>query len=164
MTVVKRIHKTKTVYLCGPIAGCTTEDMHGWRNRIKSHMALHYNNTELVGFGKVDSILHPLFHYLDPTDRVYTFEEEEDPNITKEIILNDKYYISQSDILVANMSMLKKYKCTGSTMEIIYAYGLGKYVLTIVDPEAPISPWTRYHTTTIVRSEQEAIDVLRKLA
>jgi len=164
MTIVNRLRKMKAIYLCGPIAGCTEEDMRGWRERIKNHVSLQKSETFTWPERNIAEVeLTSLFHYLDPTDRVYTEAEESDAIIAKEIVLNDKYYISQSDIVLANLSQLGKYKCVGSIMEIIYSYGLGKYVITIMDPETPVSPWISYHSTRVVHSEQEAVDVLREL-
>ena len=160
MTVVQKSRKTKEIYLAGPMSGCTHEDMHGWRERIKNHSDLHEHTLEKTVFSSV--IAMPLFHYLDPSDRFYDEIAEMDLKVCREIVMGDKADISSADIVLANLSQLGKYSCVGTLMEVIYAYGLGKYVVTITNPDRPLSPWIVYHSTRIVHSEQAAVDVVRR--
>jgi hypothetical protein len=163
MTVLKHhISKTKTIYLCGPIDGCTPEEMHGWRDRIKYSVFLRNTIFESGAAGLAAHV--PAFYYQDPTDRVYALKEGQDTEIIKELVLRDKFSIEQSDIVVANLSLLGKYRCVGSIMEIMHSFTHGKFVLTIAPLKGTVSPWIAYHSAKVVTSEDEAISVLANLA
>jgi hypothetical protein len=133
----------KTIYLGGPIAGCTREDMHDWREVLKWQGAYS-------------------FLFRDPTDRVYP-ETKVDHFLIKKIVTEDKVDIAASDILVQNISQLNKYRCVGTIQEIMYGWDMGKYVIVIVDPDDNVSPWVTYHCHKIVHSVEEAYEAMKEV-
>lgn len=138
--------KIYTGYLCGPIAGCNDSEAKDWRDWIKS------NCNEI--------------NWLDPLRRDYRAAGLSDNNeggmpwwVVKEIVELDKIDIAQSDVLLANM--LPDKTKTGSNMEIIYAWTLGKLVVIVHDPNKPVSPWHRYHAQKIVGTLEEALEYIK---
>ena len=124
------------VYLGGPIKDCTDEEIHEWREYVKNH-AIHYR-------------------CYDPTRR--DFRNRKIENVDKEIVELDKIEICKSDILLANL-LLKK-PMVGTTMEIIYAWDRGKYVILIHPENERISPWYRYHAHKIVHTLDGGIQAI----
>ena len=72
----------KTIYLCGPINGCSDDEATGWRERVKG------------SFGK-----HEEVRFLDPMRRDYRGRENE-PGIAQEIVDGDLQDIQESDVLL----------------------------------------------------------------
>ena len=140
--------KVKTrIYLCGPIAGCTDNEAHDWRDAVTE---------ETEGWAKC----------LDPMRRDYrgkgfvNINDEGMPDsIVKEIVELDKRDISSCDVLLGNL--LPDKKMVGSNMEIIYAWTLGKLVVLVVPEGKPVSPWHRYHAHKIVHNFQDALDYIQ---
>jgi hypothetical protein len=69
----------KTIYLCGPINGCTDAEANDWRELVK--------------------VRAPYFEYLNPMRRDYRGKEAESVN---EIVTLDKIDIANSDALLVN--------------------------------------------------------------
>jgi hypothetical protein len=136
----------KTIYLCGPIAGCSDSEAHNWRDWVKE---------QTRGWAEC----------LDPMRRDYRGKGLADENdrmpdsIVKEIVELDKVDIVNANILLANM--LPDKSKTGSNMEIIYAWGLGKLVIIVLPKNLPISPWHRYHAQKIFHTLDDAIEYIR---
>lgn len=120
----------KTVYLCGPINGCTDEGANGWRDFVINRA--------------------PQFEYLNPMRRDY--RGKEDYNFD-EIVELDKIDIANSDALLVNYDK----PSVGTSMEVYIAFTTGKLVVVVARLDAAISPWLRYHSHRIVRSLDEAI-------
>ena len=117
-----------SVYLCGPINGCTDGECNNWRSLIKEH----FDNT------------------IDPMRRDYRGRESESVN---EIVELDKLDVINADFILASCPK----PSVGTSMEIFYAWTLGKPVVSVVPKGAPISPWLRYHSTKIVQTFTDAI-------
>lgn len=128
------ISNSLTVYLAGPINGCTDEEAKGWRDRV---------------VGAVDGVT-----FIDPMERDY--RGAEDANVD-EIVDKDKQCIDQCDILLANVWK----PSVGTAMEIMWAYERGLEVVLINESDGPMSPWLRYHSNCCLRSIDEAIEMLR---
>jgi nucleoside 2-deoxyribosyltransferase len=124
----------KTVYLCGPINGCTDAECTDWRE-----------------FAKVNLTCDTL----DPMARDYRGRELE-PGIAAEIVENDKADIDKSDILLVNYTK----PSVGTSMEILWAWLAHKPVIIVCEPSAVLSPWLIYHSTKTVHSMREACDWL----
>lgn len=135
--------KLKTLYLSGRMAGCTDEEMHGWRNRVK----------KLYG--------GPC---LDPTDRDYR-KVELTMDIVKKIVEDDKKDIRNSDIILVYYES----PSVGTSMEIAYAYELEsvgngyKHIVVINENEERLSPWLIYHSDYIFTDMEKAINFIKKL-
>lgn len=122
-----------TIYLCGPIAGCSDEECREWRDYVKER---HSN-------------------CIDPMKR--DFRGLGAINHDKVIVELDKRDIRNSDVLLVNPFK----SSVGTSMEMIYAWELGKAVVTVM-PDYQISPWLKYHSTIIVDSLDEALDKIHR--
>lgn len=130
-----------TVYLSGPIGHCTPEQVHSWRDKFTA------------AWGK------PFVR--DPTDRVYTVEQNY--SHANEIVVNDKNDINDSQVVLVNISDPPVgFQMWGTPMEIIYSWQQGREVIIITDNIATLSPWVVYHMDHAVTSVEEAIAYLEK--
>jgi nucleoside 2-deoxyribosyltransferase len=111
------------IYLCGPINGCTDEECKDWREAVKAKWP--------------DAI--------DPMRRDYRGKEDES---VKQIVELDKIDIMNSDVVMVNYDK----PSVGTSMEILYAFERGKFVVIVADHGSRISPWLRYHSHAIVGS------------
>jgi nucleoside 2-deoxyribosyltransferase len=122
------------VYLCGPINGCTDSEATIWREIVK----LDFPNA------------------IDPMVRDYRGREHED---YREIVDLDKRDVRNADAILVNYSK----PSVGTSMEVFYAWTLGKPVIVWCSADAVISPWLRYHSTAIVHTLDGAREKLRQL-
>lgn len=119
----------KTVYLCGPINGCTDEECRDWREYVKT-----------LWSGPT----------LDPMRRDYRGKEDQSVD---EIVELDKIDVMDSDVILVNYDK----PSVGTSMEILYAFERGKLVVVVAQEGARISPWMRYHSHAIVSSFKDAV-------
>jgi nucleoside 2-deoxyribosyltransferase len=108
-----------SVYLAGPISGCTELEMFDWRRDLIRRM--------------------PNTTFADPTVRDY--RGIEDANVVA-IVEQDKADIDGCEIVVAYCPR----PSVGTSMEVLYAWERSKHVIVWVPPGAPVSPWLRYHS------------------
>lgn len=125
-----------TLYLCGPINGCTDAECNDWRTAAKELWA-----------GPT----------LDPMRRDYRGREDES---VREIVELDKIDIVRSDAILVNYPG----PSTGTDMEILFSWEHAKPVVVVVPTGNRISPWLRYHSHAIVHSFEEGVRVARDLA
>jgi hypothetical protein len=119
------------------MANVTEGEMHGWRERIKTKLG--------------DS-----FQFRDPTRRIY--RGKLNPEMRRMIVANDKVDMHYCDILLADIrDLYKGVVMVGTLQEIIYAYMIGKHVVTINNPNDSLSPWVSEHSHRIVHSEDDAV-------
>ena len=118
------------VYLCGPINGRSDDDCNGWREQAKQRLA----------------------DTLDPMDRDYRGRELE-PGIAAEIVENDKNDITLCDVLLVYFDK----PSVGTSMEIYFAWQLGKRIVLVDKSDKPLSPWLVYHCPTIAKSLENGI-------
>ncbi|RYG85081.1 MAG: hypothetical protein EON59_12960 [Alphaproteobacteria bacterium] len=123
---------TKTIYLCGPINGCTDEECKDWRAYVASKWQ-----------GRC----------IDPMVRDYRGREAE---AFREIVELDKIDVAQSDVILVNYDK----PSVGTSMEILYAWQLGKLVVVVCSADAVISPWLRYHSHRLEYSFDAALAFL----
>lgn len=123
------------VYLAGPINGCTDEECNDWRQYVIDH----YKG-----------------ECLNPMVRDYRGREAE---CFEEIVENDKKDITECETVLV---MYEK-PSVGTSMEILYAHDRDKPVILICRKDAVISPWLRYHSSTILHTLDEAISYLNDL-
>lgn len=120
----------KTIYLCGPINGCTDEECTSWRELVK---------------GLWDGPT------LDPMRRDYRGRGHE---ASTEIVELDKVDVSDSDVLLVNYEK----PSVGTSMEVLYAWERGKVVVVVsAKGAAGLSPWLTYHAHHIATSFADAI-------
>lgn len=124
----------KTIYLCGPINGCSDEECQNWRSFIK---------TKWEG------------QCLDPMRRDYRGREHESVN---EIVELDKIDVTNSDVILVNYDK----PSVGTSMEVLYAFERGKLVVVVAPSHAVISPWLVYHSHKILPTFPAALDFIRE--
>lgn len=125
------------VYLSGAMAGCTMQEMTGWRNAVKR-------------------ALPNIFCY-DPTDRVYG-KTHFNPD---EIVIQDKKQIEDSDILFLNVPD-KERMSWGSAMEVYFAWERRKHVIVVWQPNIIVSAWVEYHANKVVKTLSEGVQAIRE--
>jgi nucleoside 2-deoxyribosyltransferase len=116
------------VYLCGGINGLSDSNCIDWREYAKARL---------------------LHGALDPMRRDYRGKEDESVN---EIVKGDLDDIERCPILLVNATR----PSWGTAMEIVYAFGLGKRIVSWVG-DSRVSPWLRYHSSSIHASLDAAI-------
>lgn len=94
----------KTIYLCGPINGCSNSECSEWRELVKT-------------WG---------FETLDPMRRDYRGKED---GCVKEIVELDKIDVVNSDIILVNYAR----PSVGTSMKILYAFERGKLIIVVSD-------------------------------
>lgn len=125
-----------TIYLAGPINGCTDEQANDWRTYVKEN----WDGSTL-----------------DPMRRDYRGREDE---CVDEIVELDKVDVEQCGIFLANCPQ----PSYGTAMEIFYAWQARKPVIVIHPADKAVSPWIRYHSDTVVHSLDEALSAARRLS
>jgi nucleoside 2-deoxyribosyltransferase len=128
-----------SVYLCGPINGCTDEEASTWRDWF-------INELQSIGTWAID-----------PMRRDYRGKEAD---TYREIVDLDKRDVRDADIILVNYDK----PSVGTSMEVFYAWTLGKPVIVWCRPDAVISPWLRYHSTAIVHSKDAALNKIREMS
>jgi nucleoside 2-deoxyribosyltransferase len=123
----------KSIYLCGPINGCTDEECRDWREFIK---------TQWPG------------RCIDPMVRDYRGRETE---AYREIVELDKIDVADADIILVNYDK----PSVGTSMEVLFAWQIGKRVIVVCRDDAVISPWLRYHAHHICHSWDDALTIAK---
>lgn len=118
-----------TIYLCGPINGCTDAEANDWRALVKE---LWSGST------------------IDPMRRDYRGREAEN---VRDIVELDKIDVLSSDVVLVNYDK----PSVGTAMEVLYAFERGKLVIVVAREGASISPWLRYHSHRICQSFNAAL-------
>lgn len=126
-----------TVYLAGPIAGCTDAECKDWRALATEMLDGDVRDPMRRDYRAEDALLH-----------------------ARQIVEDDKRDIAESDVVLAYLPKVS----VGTSMEIIHAYATGKPVVTVVPPSAPMSPWVLYHSTFVVEDLSDGVLLAHKLA
>lgn len=122
-----------SIYLCGPINGCTDTECKDWREFVKSQWG-----------GPT----------IDPMRRDYRGKEDES---VREIVELDKIDVTNADVILVNYDR----PSVGTSMEVLYAWERGKLIVVVAPEGARISPWLRYHSHAIVHSFDEAMAAIK---
>lgn len=128
------MNKFKTVYLCGPINGCSDSECRDWREQVKASIGNE-------------------FHILDPMRRDYRGIEEGNASI---IVDSDLIDIKDSDIILVNANR----PSWGTAMEMVYAEQYDKMVYAFCEKEP--SPWLVYHSTALFKSMDECLEHIKR--
>lgn len=124
----------RTVYLAGPIHGCTDEQAKGWREVVKAELAGRYT-------------------FLDPMDRDYRGVEDQ---CAAEIVEQDLEDIQAADVVLVNAGRAS----WGTAMETWQAGMWGKAIVAVC-PGA-VSPWLRFCARDVVPTVADAIALLSR--
>lgn len=123
----------QTIYLAGPMAGCTDSEMNDWRENLMKEFPSQ-------------------FFFLNPTRRDYRYLEGTiDFYEASNVVEPDKNDIDHSDIVIAYCPK----PSVGTSMEIFYAWNQGIPVFAVVPEGAPLSPWIVYHSSEVFRTFEE---------
>lgn len=125
------------VYLAGPINDCSDSECRDWRERMKQEF--------------------PNVEFLDPMRRDY--RNLESVETATEIVENDKRDILDTDLVFVYHDK----PSVGTSMEILFAFDRGIYVLTVGCTGKPLSPWILYHSTEIVDTIEKGIEKLKEI-
>ena len=134
-----------TIYLGGPIQGCTDEEADNWRDvLIAERGAREMMDSDLAEV----RFLNPRRRGLDGLVRA-----NRNP-----IVVLDKRDIDRSDVLLMNFPMRRE--MVGASMEIMYAFEHGTPIVVVYPGRgvAPPHPWVEYHATKVVRTTADAMD------
>jgi nucleoside 2-deoxyribosyltransferase len=118
------------VYLAGSINGATDSEANDWRDWFTSIWPWGVKN---------------------PMRRDYRGIEHQAVN---EIVVLDKLDIQNSDLVVVRFDK----PSVGTSMEVFYAYTLGKPIILWCDKDVTLSPWLVYHSTTVVHDKKALVD------
>lgn len=124
-----------SIYLCGPINGCTDEECKDWRELVKT-----------IWPGTC----------IDPMRRDYRGREHESRD---EIVELDKIDVAKADALLVSCEK----PSWGTAMEILYAWQIGKPVVVVCPGEMVLSPWLAYHSHRVCHSYADAVETLKAL-
>lgn len=113
------------IYLAGPINGRSDADCKDWREYAKSRWG-----------GPT----------LDPMSRDYRGREGE-PGIDRAIVEGDKDDIDKCRGLLVYFDQ----PSVGTSMEVLYAWQMGKPVVVVNTSGKALSPWMKYHSSLEVR-------------
>lgn len=139
-----------TIYLCGPIAGCTDDQCKDWRDHATELLTNRVTGTMLYG-RRTCTVLNPM-------DRDYRGRCDD---LFQEVVQLDKRDIRNSDCMLINWTQ----PSVGTSMEILYAWENNVVNVLVLPEDLPkydISPWLLYHCTKITNDLEEAIDWIRK--
>jgi nucleoside 2-deoxyribosyltransferase len=125
----------RLTYLCGGINGLSDSECKDWRERAK----------ELLTMGT-----------LDPMRRDYRGVEGDNYFA---IVTGDLSDIQDSDYFLVNATV----PSWGTAMEIVYAYKLHRKIVAFVG-DSRVSPWLKFHCNHVVKTLEEATDLLNKEA
>ncbi|MAF25773.1 hypothetical protein CL634_09405 [bacterium] len=132
------------VYLCGPIFNCTDEECKDWRKFMQEEYQLRRQRRQTFINAK----------FIDPMRRDYRGIESES---YLDIVELDKVDVGLCDILVVSHSPDKA--SVGTSMETLYAWERSKYII-VVCPDAPLTPWLKYHSHKRVHTYKDAVTEL----
>lgn len=124
---------TTSVYLAGPIHGCTDDEVHCWRDAARDAL--------------------PGYEIHDPSRRDFRGVESGADRI---IVEGDKLEIASSSLVLAMVPA----PSIGTSMEILWAWSLRIPVVTV---SSHASPWLRYHSTAIYPHLTEALHHIRSM-
>jgi nucleoside 2-deoxyribosyltransferase len=131
----------RTIYLCGPINGRTTEDATNWRELVKERW--------MGGGGRC----------LDPMARDYRGRELE-PGIAAEIVAGDIEDIQNSDAILVFFDK----PSVGTAMEVFYAKHVLKKPVVVIDAsDKPLSPWLLFHSDSQTKHVSVALATINML-
>ena len=123
----------KLTYLSGPIDNCSNEEKNDWRTYVKSQG----------------------IEYIDPMDTVRKYNLTIDD--VEFIVQQDKKDIDSCGLILVNPWKIS----AGTMMEIMYAYMMDKYIITVHSDIKSLSPWIKYHSNKIFKTVPEAVNYIK---
>jgi len=124
----------RSVYLAGPIIGCSWEEASGWRTTaaalLQSHGIGSYSPLRGHSFLADETEIQPFSHAVFISD--------------EEMVHRDLGDIFQSDAVIVNLLAAKRISL-GTMVEIGWAYSFGRLIVAIMEEEGNLHdhPFTR---------------------
>ncbi len=133
--------KYKSVYLAGPMEGCSYDEAANWREEAA---------TKLAEYG-IDARNPMIRDFRD----AFANGDGIDPD---EVVIPDKMDILQSDAILVWYSQ----KSTGTAMEMLYAY-YWHIPIVVVEIKKPANPWIDYHADYVCENLEDAVGIIRQI-
>lgn len=131
LVMEEQVSEQISIYQCGPMAGCTDEEMHGWREQLKKD--------------------YPDINWLDPCERSYVHQQ------WRRLVDDDIADINAADYVLAYYWKTG----SGSAMELAYNFYVARKPSVVVVPEFKVvSPWVRYHADYLVENFEHAMKII----
>jgi nucleoside 2-deoxyribosyltransferase len=127
---MRKMNNQIAVYLGGPMAGCSLEEMTDWRNQLKKD--------------------YPDIKWLDPCERSYV------PQQWRELVEADMKDIDNADLVLCYMWK----PGIGSSMELTYARAQKTPTIVVVPDFKYVSPWVRYYADYLVENFDHAMKII----
>jgi nucleoside 2-deoxyribosyltransferase len=137
--------KVFTVYLAGPMEGCTKEGMTGWRGLAKHRL-------EAWGI-----------HCLDPTRRTPFHETGREPQLARVLFYADIRDIDQSDLVLADVRV-DSGRGSGTSMELMYSWMNKKPIVLVANTSDPVHPFHEVMQMSRHATVEQATDMILKFA
>jgi nucleoside 2-deoxyribosyltransferase len=153
----KQYNRTmKTIYCVHPISGLSADEVFAYYTKIKKNLSNHYN-VMIPMTGKSS---------LRCTKEFRCEGYKDNPLTTNHAIFErDRWMVTQSDIIYANLIGATEKVSIGSMFELAWASLLGKYVVLVMDKESiHRHAFVMEAADVIFESEQVAEDYLITLA
>ncbi len=125
------------IYLSGPMAGCTPEQMNGWRETVKDYFT---SRPDLA------------VQCIDPCHRIWS------PGMDRAAIVEG----DKADILSSHLVLAYPWKPgAGTAMEVLYAQAVaGRPVWLVCQDLSRLSPWFSYHADRLFASWSECFEAI----
>lgn len=122
-----------TIYLAGPINGCTDAEALDWREELTTLLRGH--------------------QVISPMARDYRGKENEN---VEDIVEGDKADIRKSQVVVAYCPR----PSVGTSMEVLYARERGLQVAVLTPEGVSVSPWLRYHADCVASDMGSVVEFI----
>jgi len=143
----------RAIYLAGAMGGLSVADANSWRQECEIELKGCY------------AVLNPISVQFEK-DPKFIFSSIE-PNLTaQQVTVKDRFYIDQSDFILANLSDPKAVSI-GTIWEMGYAYGKGKNIVTVCPTGTKFydgHPFVMCFSHVVFQTLAEAIDFLNDIA
>jgi len=135
----------KGVYLAGPMAGFSGEEMKEWRTVA------------------TEQLVAADIPVLDPTRRVSFHEQSLDDkglnsNIAQRIFRQDLRDIARCEVLLTDLRDHPKAKAQGTAAEVMFSHMKHKIIIAFKNPGDKLNPFMSAMATEVHDSLQDAID------
>jgi len=135
----------KGVYLAGPMAGLTAQDMKEWRDYAK------------------EKLKSADIRVLDPTRRISYHDQIFDDkglnqNIANRIFKQDLRDIARCEVLLVDMRDMPGIKGQGTAAEVMFAHTKNKVIIMWVPPISTLNPFMAAMATEVHKTLEEAVE------
>jgi nucleoside 2-deoxyribosyltransferase len=145
--------KNGTIYLIGPISGCTFTEATQWRNDLQIPLAQN-------GWTVLDPMRGK--NHLSAEEKIVLSYEDHIVSRSDSIFQTDLFRVRQADVLLCNLTSMPGHSI-GTFMEMGYGHALGKIIIVIAnDPMVVKHPFI-VNSSIVVSTVEEALQVLHNI-